>query len=312
MICPNCSTANEDSFRFCRECGRSLAAATEPAAPAPVSPPPGAAARRRAGIAIGAGVLTVAASAVGLSLARGKRAAPRKPPAAAVSRPSVGLPPATGTPLRPGPAPSQLATGSPAMTSALAFRPPKPFVGPPIPPALAARRREGENGGLSPAAVRRVEPGAPSITIEPSAPAGTPPGPIEARGGSAPSQKPERQAADPAGDPSINIQVLGGGTAPAPEARPVERPQPARLDISVQPAEFAPLREAREQLQAGRRLQGQGRSSQAREAYAAAERLFRFAVQRGGSEAAAARQGLAEAQRALRSAQAVRDGSGEE
>jgi hypothetical protein len=324
MNCPNCSTVNEPDYRFCRECGRRLAPAAPEAAvaPAAVAAPPRDLGRRRALLAVGAGALTLGASAVGLYLSRG----PRSKPAARVARtapvPTVGLPPASAVGgLRPGPAPAaQPAPGSPEGPGALALKPPRPFVGPLIPADLAAqRRREAANSGLSPAAVRRVEPGAPSITIEPSPPAGTTPSPVEAREGSNPSQKPERPAAG-AGTPAaaasggslINIQVLGEGGTPAPEAPPAERARPAQLDISIQPSTFAPLQEARGQMQEGRRLQAEGRIRQARDAYAAAERLFRFAAQRGGSEAAAARQGLAEAQRALQSARALKDRNGEE
>src|SRR5262249_55575579 len=119
-------------------------------------------------------------------------------------------------------------------------------------------------------------------------------------------------AAAARGGSLINIQVLGEGGTPAREAPPAERARPAQLDISIQPSTFAPLQEARGHMQEGRRLQAEGRIRQARDAYAAAERLFRFAAQRGGNEAAAARQGLAEAQRALQSARAPKDRNGEE
>jgi len=79
-------------------------------------------------------------------------------------------------------------------------------------------------------------------------------------------------------------------------AAPAATPGP--VDVTVRPA-ASTLRDAAEQLRLAHYHYGLGRKEEARQEFTEAARLYRLAAERGGSDAAAARQGGEVADRGL-------------
>jgi hypothetical protein len=301
MDCPNCKTVNEDSYRFCRECGRALSQAINgtsialaPVAAAPV---------RKTGIAgtqlaialgaVAAGAVIVILCAIGFRSARTHRS---KLVTARPARAFIPTPIGPMTQWPPAPPPVQATVPSSVASSAHGF------VVPPAPQPQPVKET-----ALAPATVRSAEPMAPGEASpgEESSDAGSgeSPGATPAPGTVSAGVPGGVGAAPPPpspGSPSIRIQLLDGNGKVAPPAPP-RQPERPRLDIEVAPVhtQESALQEGLDHQRAAEHAETGGQLSVARGEYLEAARIFRLVAQRGGRDATAARQRLAVCERAL-------------
>jgi hypothetical protein len=282
----------EPGDRYCRECGRSLAAAATAAGLAPLAAGPAAPAAaptaaagpaRPVAFAVGIAAVGIVVLAVGVSgfMRLREQPSPRRPAAAAAggqlpvgvsgaapaAAPTVVYPTPSGTPIARGVV-VQPAAG-PVLGGVLA--PPRPVV-----PFTPSRPQLGN--GLGPASVRGVQP------------LPTPPGPSAA-------PPPPAQPGPPGAPVTPPVPRAGGGEETSVDVRP-EASGDGEVEVTVRPV-VPTLAEAAEHLRLGYWHNGQGRKEEALQELAEAARLYRLLVDRGGEDGPPARRGLESAEGGL-------------
>lgn len=318
MTCPDCATENQHEHRYCRECGKELAAAgsgdkrlkpvdsatalalatarLEAEAMLRRNHSSGTGYQRTIAITLATAALTAALCAMGIYAANsvGTRPTRLRVSADRHSAPPTDLPrrtDLTSPPASPAPGVSRQnpLVGPVPGHSAVVPR----WVPPSVPmsassaPRLPSAVLSGPDRGaeLAPAAVRAATP--IPRNLEPSSVA------KETAAKTEPIAVPRATHGAENGDSLIDIQVLEPGSLSAPTAHPVPPRPSGRLGVTIEGNGTLPrLVDAAEHLRQARHHLGVGRKDEAAVALAEAERLYKLIAGRGGRDAASAETGL--------------------